>query len=338
MSQNNFKDKTGRRFGSLVVIERDADRIARSKDRPKGHRVVMWLCRCDCGDIVSVYGRDLTRGHSTRCQKCGQAGRRKHEVGAVVGSWTVIEAIPGDKTTGCKYRVTCVNCGSQTTRQATLGACQVCAQRKRDTARAVAKAERVAAAARRVAAMRQPDCHVCGKPVPTDGTRVKFCSERCARKNRMVARRHVYRAKAAGVPWELVDVFGVFNDAGWMCAECHTPTPRRLYGTNVPNAPELDHVIALVNGGAHARANCRCTCRRCNLRKGFAEGAIATGSRNPKAKMTTKDVTRLLGDRKSGKTIAALARKYGLHEKTVRQIVLGRAWRHVPRPDAPRAA
>lgn len=323
MRNHNFKDETGRTFGDLTVLACLGTSLGRS---------AIFLCRCVCGEEISVGGQDLRRGHSTRCRKCGRAAGRKHEVGAVIGSWTVVEVIPGKKHTACKYRLACRDCKNEVNRSARFGACQVCVKANRAAARQAAKAARLAANVARIAAMRKADCHVCGKPVPTDGMRVRFCSKRCARKNRTVARRHIYRAKNAGVPYELVDVFAVFNDAHWTCAECNEPTPRALYGTTKLNAPELDHIIALVNGGAHRSSNCRCVCRRCNTQKGFAEGAIATGSRNFSAKMTTKEVRLLLDDRKAGETIATLAGKYGLHEKTVRQIVLGRAWRHVPRP------
>ena len=28
---------------------------------------VSWLCKCDCGNIISVYGTNLTRNHTTSC-------------------------------------------------------------------------------------------------------------------------------------------------------------------------------------------------------------------------------------------------------------------------------
>jgi len=187
----------------------------------------------------------------------GQPGR-KHEVGAVVGSWTVAEVIPGDKQTACKYRLGCRDCKNEVIRSARFGACQVCVKAKRAAEGAAKKAARLAANAARIAGLRQADCHVCGKPIPTDGLQIRFCTKKCARRSRFVNRRHVYRARKAGVPYELVDVFGVFNEAHWTCAECGEPTPRELYGSKKLNAPELDHVVALVNGGEHRRSNCRC--------------------------------------------------------------------------------
>jgi hypothetical protein len=51
-------DLTGQKFGRLTVIERD-------KEKAKGG--TKWICKCDCGKIVSVYGGNLQRGTSTSC-------------------------------------------------------------------------------------------------------------------------------------------------------------------------------------------------------------------------------------------------------------------------------
>ena len=50
-------DLTGHRFGRLVVI--------REAGRKNGH--VVWLCRCDCGNEVTVRGNCLTSGHTSSC-------------------------------------------------------------------------------------------------------------------------------------------------------------------------------------------------------------------------------------------------------------------------------
>lgn len=53
-----FIDRTGKRFGMLVVIRRDP--AQRGKD-------VRWVCQCDCGKIVSVIGRHIKTAESTNC-------------------------------------------------------------------------------------------------------------------------------------------------------------------------------------------------------------------------------------------------------------------------------
>jgi hypothetical protein len=48
-------DRTGMRFGRLVVIERDNSSVTPTR----------WLCRCDCGVTKSIRGNDLKRGQQT---------------------------------------------------------------------------------------------------------------------------------------------------------------------------------------------------------------------------------------------------------------------------------
>lgn len=50
-------DLTGQRFERLVVVER-----AENKGRDAA-----WLCRCDCGKLVTVRGHDLVRGKQKSC-------------------------------------------------------------------------------------------------------------------------------------------------------------------------------------------------------------------------------------------------------------------------------
>ena len=54
-----FIDLTGQRFGRLTVIERDTS-------RPKNDGA-FWLCKCDCGNVTSVRGKELRRGNTKSC-------------------------------------------------------------------------------------------------------------------------------------------------------------------------------------------------------------------------------------------------------------------------------
>ena len=53
-----FIDMTGQRFGMLVCEARGRS------SRTYG---VKWVCRCDCGNVVEVFGANLRRGLSTCC-------------------------------------------------------------------------------------------------------------------------------------------------------------------------------------------------------------------------------------------------------------------------------
>jgi hypothetical protein len=53
----------GMRFGKLLVIEKSNDYIS-----PKNQHGSMWLCKCDCGNIVEIRASDL---RSNRTMSCG---------------------------------------------------------------------------------------------------------------------------------------------------------------------------------------------------------------------------------------------------------------------------
>lgn len=100
-------DLTGKRFGRLVVIGR-AD---------KKHNQYRWLCRCDCGKEVVVYGQPLRKGTTKSCgclhrEIVGQGLRLNRpliKAGETFGHWTVLEdEIRGEPLIACR----CV-CGKE---------------------------------------------------------------------------------------------------------------------------------------------------------------------------------------------------------------------------------
>ena len=54
-------DMTGEKHGRLTVIRRTARRWE------SGHTRATWECRCDCGNLVVVIGRNIRRGITTSC-------------------------------------------------------------------------------------------------------------------------------------------------------------------------------------------------------------------------------------------------------------------------------
>lgn len=57
-AKSAFKDLTGTKFGRLVVLYRD-------KNDKTGH--TKWICKCDCGNVVSVYKDALLDGRQISC-------------------------------------------------------------------------------------------------------------------------------------------------------------------------------------------------------------------------------------------------------------------------------
>ena len=97
-----------------------------------------------------------------------------------------------------------------------------------------------------------------------------FCSDRCRRAYNSRSNSgatHRRRARKYGCRYEYFDKRHVFERDGWRCQICGVDTPKALSGKIRPNAPQLDHVIALSEGGSHTLENTQCVCRACNLRK-----------------------------------------------------------------------
>ena len=57
ISETSLKDLTNQRFGKLVVLERDPNFIKKVK----------WICKCDCGNIISCWGNNLSSGNVSSC-------------------------------------------------------------------------------------------------------------------------------------------------------------------------------------------------------------------------------------------------------------------------------
>ena len=55
-------DLTNKKFGRLMVIERDFE-YQKRKGLDKPH----WRCRCDCGNIITVSGKSLRDGNTKSC-------------------------------------------------------------------------------------------------------------------------------------------------------------------------------------------------------------------------------------------------------------------------------
>ena len=55
---NNKKDLTNQKFGKLTVLYQDFEY--------KGEKT-KWICKCECGNITSVFASNLTRLHTTSC-------------------------------------------------------------------------------------------------------------------------------------------------------------------------------------------------------------------------------------------------------------------------------
>lgn len=127
-------------------------------------------------------------------------------------------------------------------------------------------------------------CAVCGGPCGyTFGRARKYCSHACLAKSpAYIKAKRVYRsqrrAKERGRYADDIDPIKVFERDSWRCHICAKKLKPSDRGTYKPVAPELDHIIALADGGTHTHGNVACSCRACNLAKGsMSFGQLSLG-------------------------------------------------------------
>lgn len=233
----------------------------------------------DCAFCFKPFGPYLP-GEAKRITYCSRPCAAKAKTRTLVdGEWT-------------RPTADCLWCGSAfilTKDRRKL--CSVsCAQKKkiftgsqRSTKSALAKAISVAhrskvtkeiRSIRRIAKRmkgRISTCINCGSGFVRGGKRKFSCSLVCHTENkRMQLRksRAVRKAREKTATVEPIDPIEVLKRDKWKCYICGVDTPYKLKGKHKDNAPEVEHVLALSNGGTHTWDNVRCSCRKCNLSKG----------------------------------------------------------------------
>ncbi len=101
LSHHPIKDISGQRFGKLIAI----------KPSGKTKKGTVWLCKCDCGNVVTVQQGEL---HSGRTQSCGCL-RRKDISGQRFGRLVAIKP-SGNTKQGTVWLCKC-DCGNVVTVQ-----------------------------------------------------------------------------------------------------------------------------------------------------------------------------------------------------------------------------
>ena len=82
-----LENLTGQRFGRLTALQRDENHI-----QPNGHPCTCWICKCDCGNIISTDARRLKRCDEHAARSCGCLHHEKqHESGIAVSERQCVE-------------------------------------------------------------------------------------------------------------------------------------------------------------------------------------------------------------------------------------------------------
>lgn len=120
-------------------------------------------------------------------------------------------------------------------------------------------------------------CRECGNDFSraSDGATRWMCSLKCrdisasrTRRAGKASRKAMERGAQRG---QSIDPIKVFERDAWRCGICGGKTDKTRRGTYHHKAPELDHIVALANGGTHTWENVQCACRSCNGAKGASD-------------------------------------------------------------------
>lgn len=97
-------DLTGKKFGKLTVLQKDPD-----NDRVSSTR---WICRCDCGRVLSVLSESLRTGKSTSCG-CRLKALKHDLTGMEFGYLLVLGVAPKSRyqSNETRWKCKCQNCG-----------------------------------------------------------------------------------------------------------------------------------------------------------------------------------------------------------------------------------
>jgi 5-methylcytosine-specific restriction endonuclease McrA len=127
----------------------------------------------------------------------------------------------------------------------------------------------------------QRECKQCGaaflaKENP-EFPSLSWCSETCFKQHRKHNTEYQHQQQAAkarrrarkkgATRLDRINPFKVFERDNWRCGICGRKTQKAKRGTFHPRAPEMDHIVALANGGSHTWDNVQCACRECNGKK-----------------------------------------------------------------------
>lgn len=197
----------------------------------------------------------INKAHCFTCESCGKECHRR----------------PGGNSTVNRF---CSHACRKAQTEAKRTAAKVARAKEREElrhVRAIAKIQKVVSKAPRLCACgavlqyRHRLCEVCAKARKKELTKAYRKTE--AHKALRKAHKTKRRAKE-NATIDKVKPSDVFGRDKWKCQLCGCKTPKALRGTYEDNAPELDHVISLAEGGDHTYGNLQCACRRCNISKG----------------------------------------------------------------------
>lgn len=245
--------KAERRYCSARCGQAASQKRRPARKRAWGKRVTRDAKCAVCGARFDSYASTGAPGGWTRCcsNRCGIQSRRDND-----GS-RIRKAIKQSVLSVVTYRRHCDRCGLKYT--ATTRAGRYCNEACRPTHYAWEPEVR--------------GCIGCGISFTQESKWQVRCSLKCKTESERRLKREAKarrRAVERGVQADQIDPIKVFERDRWRCHMCGRKTDRSKRGTPNMDAPELDHLVTLAEGGPHTWGNVACACRRCNHTKGSA--------------------------------------------------------------------
>lgn len=99
--QQEYVDLVGQKFGSLTVLKY-VERFSYSDIKDYKTSVNIWMCECDCGNIINVRQGDLLREHTCSCG-CLQRSRGEITIATYLDQWN-IRYIEQYRFDDCRYK------------------------------------------------------------------------------------------------------------------------------------------------------------------------------------------------------------------------------------------
>ena len=77
-NQSQRIDETNNVYGKLTVLEFAFTKTVSQKQNKGGRKLAYWKCRCECGRIIPICGKELRRKDKRAVRSCGQCHRIIH--------------------------------------------------------------------------------------------------------------------------------------------------------------------------------------------------------------------------------------------------------------------
>jgi hypothetical protein len=204
------------------------------------------LCICEgCGIEFKPQNTDRKRFHSRECafRFKHDSGERKRVIRALISKLRAIK--------DCKI------CGERTFNAYCSRECELEYGRRRSHEHSISKCDKDIIR-----------CYQCGKEFKPEygNKRTRFCSDRCSKRfdGRNEKRKRRMRKYKTEYMFDRFSDWEIFERDDWCCMICGLPVRKDAVGLLNNQAPTIDHIIPLSQGGTHRRDNVQCAHRICN--------------------------------------------------------------------------